>query len=144
MALTTDPKERKKLQLWTFMFGYFVDAWLSVAAVARAGNDQHNNGAKLHWDRTKSTDQLNAAFNHLFDYGMGQKLDTDGQRHLSKAIWRLMAQDQLDQEAERKEQPEHGWDANDSPVDYDPTPWCNHCGARTKAGCDCGPLADND
>ena len=26
----------------------------------------------------------------------------------------------------------------------DPTPWCNACGARTKARCDCGPIADNE
>ena len=26
--------------------------------------------------------------------------------------------------------------------DYDPTPWCLHCGDREN--CDCGPIADND
>lgn len=28
--------------------------------------------------------------------------------------------------------------------DYDPTPWCSGCGSRTKAGCECGPIAEND
>lgn len=28
--------------------------------------------------------------------------------------------------------------------DYDPTPWCHVCGAKTKAKCDCGPKAEND
>lgn len=25
----------------------------------------------------------------------------------------------------------------------DSTPWCLGCGAMTEAGCDCGPIADN-
>jgi hypothetical protein len=28
--------------------------------------------------------------------------------------------------------------------DYDPTPWCGACGARRRADCHCGPLAEND
>lgn len=30
------------------------------------------------------------------------------------------------------------------PKDTDPTPWCNGCGAKTQAGCSCGPIAEND
>ena len=26
----------------------------------------------------------------------------------------------------------------------DPTPWCAGCGSMTKAGCDCGPIAENE
>jgi hypothetical protein len=26
----------------------------------------------------------------------------------------------------------------------DPTPWCSGCGSITKAGCDCGPIAENE
>ena len=28
--------------------------------------------------------------------------------------------------------------------DYDPTPWCSGCNARTQAQCHCGPLAANE
>jgi hypothetical protein len=28
--------------------------------------------------------------------------------------------------------------------DIDPTLWCNGCGARTQADCDCGPIAENN
>ena len=98
-TLPTDPKERKLLQLYTFMFGYFPDAWLAVVDVARVGNEQHNPGEPMHWARGKSTDQMNAAFNHIFDYGLGTKKDTDGCWHLAKSIWRQMAQLQLDIEA---------------------------------------------
>ena len=101
MALPTDPKERKELQLYTFRFRYFPDAWLAVVDVARAGNRQHNPGEPLHWAREKSTDQMNAAFNHVFDYGLGERVDTDGCCHLAKAIWRLMAQLQIDIEKGR-------------------------------------------
>lgn len=102
MTLPTDYSERKALPLWDFMFGYFVDAWLAVVSVAVAGDKQHKNeGKTIHWAREKSTDQLNTAFRHQFDYGMGVKKDTDGEWHLAKAIWRLSAQLQLDIEAER-------------------------------------------
>lgn len=102
MLLTTDPKARKQLQLWTFLMGYFPRTFLAVVEVARKGNEQHNPDEPLHWSREKSPDQMNAAFNHLFDYGTGSKIDTDGARHLAKAIWRLSAQNELDMEAEDK------------------------------------------
>ena len=28
-------------------------------------------------------------------------------------------------------------------VEEDPTPWCHVCGAKEKAQCDCGPIAEN-
>lgn len=45
-----------------------------------------------------------------------------------------------------------GWDLQDAYArlraelelpDIDPTPWCHVCGAKEKAQCDCGPIADN-
>jgi len=107
MKLPTDPKERKQLQLYTFMFNYFPDAWLEVVRIARLGNEQHNPGEPLHWARGKSTDQMNAAFNHVFDYGTGQRVDSDGGYHLAKAVWRLMAQLQLDVEQDQRDQTVH-------------------------------------
>lgn len=101
MSLPTDDKARKALPIWTFLMGYFPDAFLAMVGVSVAGNDQHNPGQPLHWARGKSTDQMNTAFRHQWDYGRGTKKDTDGQWHLAKAIWRLSAQLQLDIEAER-------------------------------------------
>lgn len=103
MGLPTEDKARKALPYWTFFTEYFLKAWMAVANVAIKGNEQHNPGQPLHWAREKSTDQLNTAFRHQIDYGMGVKKDTDGQWHLAKAIWRLSAQLQLDIEAEEKE-----------------------------------------
>lgn len=105
MGLPTEDKARKALPYWTFFTEYFLKAWMAVANVAIKGNEQHNPGQPLHWAREKSTDQLNTAFRHQIDYGMGVKKDTDGQWHLAKAIWRLSAQLQLDIEAEERGEP---------------------------------------
>jgi hypothetical protein len=125
MTLPTDYDARKALPLYDFMFGYFPLAWLEVVNVAVAGNKQHLNGAeKIRWAREKSTDQLNTAFRHLFDYGTGTKIDSDGRAHLAKTIWRLMAQLQLDIEAERAETTEWRegtvWDESGLPVGFSP------------------------
>jgi hypothetical protein len=102
-GLPTEDKVRKEdYPLYSFMFGYFPDAWLAVVQVAVAGNKQHNPGQPLHWARGKSTDQMNTAWRHQWDYGRGVKRDTDGQFHLAKAVWRLMAL-QLDIEEERRQ-----------------------------------------
>jgi hypothetical protein len=87
---------RKEVKLWDFMFHYFPRAWLEVARVAMVGNNQHNPGEPMHWAPGKSPDQLNSAFRHIWDYGTGEEFDEDGCSHLAKAIWRLMAQLQLD------------------------------------------------
>ena len=100
MSLPTDNTERKALPVFTFLTKYFPLAFLEVVRVAVDGDKQHGNtGVEIQWAREKSTDQLNTALRHLIDYGMGRKLDTDGRAHLAKAIWRLSAQLQLDEEA---------------------------------------------
>lgn len=84
------------MPMWSGCIMYFPDAIAAVAEVSRIGNDQHNPGEPLHWAREKSTDQMNTAFRHMVDHGTGTRFDTDGSRHLAKAIWRLMAELQLD------------------------------------------------
>jgi hypothetical protein len=103
VSLPTDDKSRKALPLWTFLMGYFPDVFVEVAKVSIKGNEQHNPGQPLHWARDKSTDQMNTAFRHLFDYGRGTKRDIDGQYHLAKAIWRLSAELQLLIEQEKRD-----------------------------------------
>lgn len=98
MTLPTDNVERKALPVWDFLMNYFPDAFLELVRVSVEGNKQHNPGERLHWAREKSTDQLNTAMRHQFDYGTGTPYDTDGRHHLAKAAWRLLAQVQLDLE----------------------------------------------
>lgn len=101
MTLPTDYDERKGLPLWTFLMEYFPLAFLALVRISVAGDKQHLNNSepgKIRWAREKSTDQLNTALRHQFDYGTGQKYDVDGHPHLGKAMWRLGAQLQLDEE----------------------------------------------
>jgi hypothetical protein len=57
--------ERKKYPLVTGCLDYFRDALLYVSNVSLIGNRKHNPGAMLHWDRSKSTDELDALGRHL-------------------------------------------------------------------------------
>jgi hypothetical protein len=63
-------------------------ALAAVAELSRIGNDQHNPGQPLHWDRAKSTDELDALTRHLFEAGL---VDVDGVRHSTKVAWRALA-----------------------------------------------------
>jgi hypothetical protein len=107
---TEDDKTRKgEWPVWDYMFKYFPLAWLEEVRVAVLGNKQHNPGQPLHWAREKSTDQLNTAFRHQFDYaeakarGVVVPRDRDGKAQLAQAIWRLKAQLQLDLEEEARQ-----------------------------------------
>jgi hypothetical protein len=84
------------------VMAYFPDALLEVARVSAAGNEQHNPGAPLHWDRSKSTDEADALARHLLQAG---ELDTDGIRHSAKVAWRSLALLQKELEAARAAEP---------------------------------------
>ena len=96
-----DAVTRKSQPVYSGVLKYFPDALLEVAKVSKLGNDQHNPGEPLHWARGKSMDQLDAAVRHILDYAKGVPTDTDGGSHLAKAAWRILAQLQLQVEAER-------------------------------------------
>ena len=78
---------------------YFPDALMEVSHVSYVGNEQHNPGSRLHWDRNKSTDHLDAMLRHAVDSG---SLDDDGVRHSAKVAWRALAN--LQTEIERSNQ----------------------------------------
>ena len=81
-------QKRKQLPIYSGVLKYFPDALAEVSKVSRAGNEQHNPDKPLHWDRSKSTDELDALTRHLLEAG---KLDTDGIRHSAKIAWRALA-----------------------------------------------------
>lgn len=93
-----DAAARKKLPVMTGVLDYFPDALLAVAEVSRIGNDQHNPGQPLHWNRGKSSDEADTCVRHLMDRGTR---DTDGARHSAKAAWRALAILQKEIEEER-------------------------------------------
>lgn len=74
----------------------FPRALTAIAELSRVGNEQHNPGKPMHWDRSKSGDELDALTRHLVEAGTH---DTDGVRHTAKVAWRALAN--LQKEIER-------------------------------------------
>jgi hypothetical protein len=99
VKLPTDPKERKNMPIASGVLDYFPSALAEVARVSKIGNDQHNPGQPLHWDRSKSTDEADALIRHFLERGT---LDSDGTRHSAKTAWRALALLEKELEAEEK------------------------------------------
>lgn len=97
--LPTEAKERKEIPIVTGVLDYFPRALAEVARISKLGNDQHNPGQPLHWDKTKSTDHSDCIGRHLVQRGT---VDTDGGRHSAKLAWRALAL--LETELELEEQ----------------------------------------
>ncbi len=85
------PEERKKTPVYSGVLTYFPLALFELARLALAGNEQHNPGQPLHWDRSKSGDELDALTRHLINRAQGEIFDTDGQRHSAKVAFRALA-----------------------------------------------------
>lgn len=98
MPLPTDAQDRKNIPIATGFVDYFPDAVAAVAELSQKGNDQHNPGKPLHWDRSKSGDESDALMRHFIERGT---LDTDGIRHSAKVAWRALALLQKEIENER-------------------------------------------
>jgi hypothetical protein len=99
MSLPTDYKERKALPIGTGVIDYFPDALAEVAHCSKVGNDQHNPGQALHWDKSKSQDEADALIRHFIQRGTR---DSDGVRHSAKTAWRALALLQREIDAEER------------------------------------------
>lgn len=66
-VLSTDDEERKRTPIFSGVLNYFPLAVAAVARVSKRGNDKHNPGEPLHWQRDKSTDQEDCIARHLID-----------------------------------------------------------------------------
>ena len=97
LTLPVESLDRKKYPITTGVLDYFPDAIIAIARVSYEGNEQHNPGEPVHWDRTKSMDQADTLMRHFLARG---KLDVDGQRHTAKMAWRALALLQLEIEGE--------------------------------------------
>lgn len=91
-------EQRKGMPICTGVLDYFPDALAAVAEVSRLGNDKHNPGQPLYWDRDKSTDHADCILRHLISRGTRDK---DGLRHSAAVAWRALAMLQLEIEAEQ-------------------------------------------
>ena len=98
MILPSDPKARKDAPVFSGVLRYFPRALVAVGELSRKGNEQHNPGKPMHWDRSKSTDEHDALTRHLLEAGA---VDSDGVRHSVKVAWRALAA--LEKELEKAE-----------------------------------------
>ncbi len=96
-ALPTNALARKHVPLVSGLLDYFPAALAAVAVLSEVGNEQHNPGQPLAWDRSKSGDEADALLRHLTERGT---IDTDGMRHSVKVAWRALALLQKELEAE--------------------------------------------
>lgn len=97
-TLPEEPAARKQYPVASGVLDYFPDALIAVAEVSARGNQQHNPGKPLHWDRAKSGDEGDALIRHFLERGTR---DTDGLRHSAKMAWRALALLQKELEAEK-------------------------------------------
>lgn len=79
---------RKDMPVATGVLSYFPDAIRAVALCSKVGNEQHNPGTPMHWDRAKSGDEADALLRHFMERGT---VDTDGLLHSTKVAWRALA-----------------------------------------------------
>jgi len=85
---TATAEGRKSVPVYSGVLKYFPNAIAAVAQCSFMGNEQHNPGTPLHWDRSKSGDELDALTRHLMQAGTR---DTDSVRHSTKVAWRALA-----------------------------------------------------
>lgn len=81
-------KERKQTPIYSGVLMYFPDAIREIARCSFIANEQHNPNTPMHWDRSKSGDELDALTRHLLEAGT---VDTDGILHSTKVAWRALA-----------------------------------------------------
>ncbi len=81
-------QQRKEMPIYSGALKYFPLAIKYVSKISYVGNEQHNPGKPLHWDRSKSSDELDALARHLTECGT---LDADGLYHDGKVAWRALA-----------------------------------------------------
>ena len=90
---------RKEMPVYSGVLNYFPDAIREVSKASWAGNQQHHADKPLHWDRSKSGDELDALTRHLMESGT---TDLDGIKHSAKVAWRALANLQKELEREGK------------------------------------------
>ena len=86
--LPTQATDRKAVPIYSGVLRYFPRALAAMAELSRIGNEQHNPGQPLHWDKAKSTDHLDCLARHLLECGT---VDTDKVLHDTKVAWRALA-----------------------------------------------------
>ena len=72
-TLPSDAQKRKSIPVYTGFIKYFPDAIVEISKVSLKGGIQHGQTPEtLHWDRSKSGDELDAMMRHLIDEDWAQ------------------------------------------------------------------------
>jgi hypothetical protein len=97
-TLPEKAEDRKRFPVASGFMDYFPDAVAAISQLSAVGNEQHNPGKPLRWDRSKSQDEADTMMRHFLQRGT---LDKDGVRHSVKMAWRAMALVQKELENEQ-------------------------------------------
>jgi hypothetical protein len=81
--------QRKEFPLVSGCIDYFPDALLAVSHISFLGNQQHNPGQELFWNRAKSADEVDALGRHLTE--RGRLFDANGALLEAQVAWRALA-----------------------------------------------------
>ena len=65
--LPTDPAKRKEYVIFSGCINYFPNAIAAVSHLSYKGSQQHHPDHPLHWDKNKSSDELDALMRHMID-----------------------------------------------------------------------------
>ena len=90
-------KERKQIRIYDGFIKYFPDAIIEVTKISCKGNEQHHAGTPLHWDKSKSKEELNSMMRHLLE-----AIESDSLEDWSAVAWRAMANLQRKCDAQNK------------------------------------------
>ena len=92
MSLPTDSKARKNIPIYRGFVKPFPDAMAAVAQLTAIATKQHHPDGGVYWDKSKSTDELDALLRHMLDDVMVPfSRDAEGALHAVKIAWRGMA-----------------------------------------------------
>jgi hypothetical protein len=94
--MSTDSATRKLMPVASGVLKYFPDAQMLKAWISRVGNDKHNPGQPLHWDKSKSADEPDAEVRHMLDHFRSVPPDPGLEAlahlgHLASKAWRADA-----------------------------------------------------
>jgi len=111
-------EERKLHPVFSGFLKYFPKAAMAVSAHSLKANEKHNPGAPLHWDRSKSTDEMDALVRHIIDKAGGMIEDEDGLLVDVAIAWRGMANlEKVLEDKELEEFLDRGPKSNTTPQD---------------------------
>lgn len=67
MSLPVNAEERKKIPVYSGVIKYFPDAIVEVAKISYVGSKQHHPDKGVFWDKSKSSDELDALMRHMIE-----------------------------------------------------------------------------